>query len=153
MDAYVIVGNANTRKSSVLRSLTGCFNRSIRDIIDSSGSVRQIYARVSSLQESETTPQDFIQEVSATGLTNVIFCLWPHANRKNAVLYPDAQAYITAFIQAGWQFQASAVLGTTTFQPATPCVAHFPAVTNQPINVTAQAVRSHFGWEPGLVSQ
>ena len=32
MNAYLVVGDANTRKSSVLRSLTGCFNRSNREI-------------------------------------------------------------------------------------------------------------------------
>ena len=32
MDAYILIGNANTRKTSVTRSLTGCFNRSVRDI-------------------------------------------------------------------------------------------------------------------------
>jgi len=32
MDVYAIVGNPHTRKASVVRSLTGCFNRSLRDI-------------------------------------------------------------------------------------------------------------------------
>ena len=31
-DVFVIIGNPNTRKSSVVRCLTGCFNRSLRDI-------------------------------------------------------------------------------------------------------------------------
>lgn len=147
MDAYVIVGDANTRKSSVLRSLTGCFNRSNRDVILAGGNVLQIYARVSSLQESKTEPQDFINEVLATGQSSVIFCLWPHANPKDPALYPNAHSYISAFTQAGWRFQASAVLGASTFQPATPRPAYFSGVPSQPINLAAQAVRQHFGWQ------
>jgi len=146
MDAFVIVGDANTRKSSIVRSLTGCFNRNIRQITVVAGGVLDIYARVSSLQESETEPQDFINEVTATGQSSVIFCLWAQANPRDPVKYPSAHAYIAAFAQAGWQFQASAVLGSSSFQPATPRPAHFPQVVTQPINVGAQAVRRHFGW-------
>ena len=32
MDAYILIGNANTRKTAVVRSLSGCFNRSVREI-------------------------------------------------------------------------------------------------------------------------
>lgn len=147
MDAYVIIGDANTRKSSVLRSLTGCFNRSNRDIQLLGGSILRIYARVSSLQESETEPKDFIKEALATGQSSVVFCLWPHANPKDPVLYPAAHSYIAEFTRTGWTFQASAVLGSSTVMPATPRPAHFPRVPSQPINAAAQAVRSHFGWQ------
>lgn len=147
MDAYVIIGDANTRKSSVLRSLTGCFNRSNRDIQLLSGSNLQIYARVSSLQESKTEPNDFIREAVATGQSSVVFCLWPHANPDDPSLYPAANVYIAEFVKFGWLFQASAVLGSSNFAPATPRPAHFPSVPSQPINVAAQAVRLHFGWQ------
>ena len=149
MDAYFIVGTANTRKSSVLRSLTGCFNRNNREIALIGGGQLAIYARVSSLQESETTPQDFIIEASATGQTTTIFCLWPHAHPDpaKAALYPNAHAYLAKFISAGWSFQACAVLGTSTIVPATPRVGHFLNVPSLPINLGAQAVRSHFGWQ------
>ncbi|MGA0569341.1 hypothetical protein ACO2Q9_01335 [Variovorax sp. VNK109] len=146
MNAFVILGDANTRKSSVLRSLTGCFNRSVRQVQLSSGSVLDIYARVSSLQESETEPQKFINEVAGTGQSSVIFCLWPHANSKNPLKYPDAHAYISAFTKAGWQFRASAVLGASPIRPATPRVAYFPTIVDQPINIGAQSVRQHFQW-------
>lgn len=146
MDAYVIIGNANTRKSSVLRSLTGCFNRSNRDIQLLSKINLRIYARVSSLQESKIEPKDFIKEVVATGQSSVVFCLWPHANAYDPARYPAADVYIAEFAKAGWVFQASAVLGASTFAPATPRPAHFPNAPSQPINVAAQAVRLHFGW-------
>lgn len=146
MDAYLIVGDANTRKSSVLRSLTGCFNRSNREILLVNQQQIDVYARVSSLQESKTTPADFIAEATATGQSTVVFCLWPGPNPDDPVSYPDAAAYVFAFQAAGWQFQASAVLGSTPFRPATPRVQVFPNTPAQPINVGAQAVRTHFGW-------
>jgi len=62
MDAYILIGNANTRKSSVLRSLTDSVNRSVRDIQlqDNRHAVR-FYARAGTLQVTRTTPDNFIQ--------------------------------------------------------------------------------------------
>lgn len=147
MEAYVIIGDANTRKSSVLRSLTGCFNRSNRDIAIATGSILQIYARVSSLQESETTPSDFIAEVSGTGQKSVVFCLWQLPNPKDPLLYPDANSYIAALSAVGWKFHAAAVLGSASLACSVPNTAHFRNVLAQPINVSAQLVRAHFGWQ------
>lgn len=146
MDAYVIIGDANTRKSSVMRSLTGCFNRSVRQIETRNSTTLDVYARVSSLQESETEPSAFLQEVLKTGQQCVVLCLWPQANPLNPSKYPDAHAYLSAFSAAGWQFRSCAILGNSGISPAIPNVARFPNVLQQPINVTAQAVRTHFGW-------
>ena len=50
MDAYLIIGNPNTRKASLVRSLTGCFNRSVRDIlIQGAKTPVRFYARVGTL--------------------------------------------------------------------------------------------------------
>ena len=57
MDAYIVIGNPNTRKSSVVRSLTGCFNRSIRDILlVGDKTALRLYARVGCVQDTSTTP-------------------------------------------------------------------------------------------------
>lgn len=146
MDAYLIVGEPNARKSSVLRALTGCANRSVRDIRLASGLDVEMYARVSSLQESKTTPAQFINEASTKGPQTVVFCLWPFANPLPAAKCPDADGYIAAFQRAGWNLIACAVLGHTTYRPTMQRVRHFPAATGDPINVTAAAVRSHFRW-------
>ena len=73
MDAYVLIGNAHTRKASVLRSLTGCFNRSVREILplDASAPLR-LYARVGSLQDTRTAPADFVDEAARTGRFNCV---------------------------------------------------------------------------------
>lgn len=145
MDAYVIIGEPNTRKSSVMRSLTGCFNRSIRDIRLLSGQQIQIYARVSSVQESKTTIQDFINEVRLTQCGHVMLCLWADANPYNRASFPDALAYLSAFHAAGWNIVKVAVLGNA--QAIYPNQAVFRGSQLDPINVTAHAVRLHFGWQ------
>jgi hypothetical protein len=68
MDAYLIIGNPNTRKASLVRSLTGCFNRSVRDIlIQGSKTPLRFYARVGALQDTRTTVEDFAAEVGVLG--------------------------------------------------------------------------------------
>ena len=78
MDAYIVIGNPNTRKASVVRSLTGCFNRSVRDIqpLDGKTALR-LYARVGALQDSNAGPQDFVAEVARMRCDAVLCCLAP----------------------------------------------------------------------------
>lgn len=147
MNAYLIIGEPNTRKSSLLRSLTGCFNRSDRDIQLTDGTSISIYARVSSLQESKTTAKDFITEVQKRGCANVVFCLQPDPNPVFPMLYPDAQLYISAFEEAGWSFAKTAVVGIHPISPMLPHVARFPRAATLPINVLAKNIRTHFDWQ------
>ncbi len=65
LNAYIIIGNPNTRKASLVRSLTGCFNRSVRDIVlQGEKRPQRFYARVGTLQDTRTSIDDFVQEVS-----------------------------------------------------------------------------------------
>lgn len=147
MKAYLIIGEPETRKSSLLRSLTGCFNRSERDIQLLDGSSIRIYARVSALQETKTSPKDFINEVNKRGCPYVLFSLLPDPNPLFPIPYPDAQLYIDLFEEAGWSFVKTAVLGTHPISPALPNVAHFPRAPSLPINLVAKNVRTHFEWQ------
>ena len=146
MDAYVIIGEPNARKSSVLRSLTGCYRRNVKDIRLSNGKQIRIYARSTSLQEIPKTAQEFIAETNKRGCSSVIFCLRSQANPENSVKYPDASAYLFSFKEAGWNIVKVAVLGTDTASPPYPQQKFFPNSTKDPINQTAKAVRSHFEW-------
>ena len=146
MQAYVVIGGPNVRKSSVIRSLTGCFNRNVRNIALANGQHIQIYARVASLQESKTTAQKFISEAQQSNCSHVVFSMWPHANASNPTQYPDAATYLQAFVAAGWQIHRVAVLGQSSGAVVYPNQAFFLNSPTAPINLTAQAVRSHFGW-------
>jgi hypothetical protein len=147
MDAYIIIGNPNTRKASVVRSLTGCFNRSVRDIMPlGAKSSMRVYARVGALQETRTAPEDFLVEVGSKRCKAVLLCLSPSARPNEPGLYPDAQGYLTLFNAAGWRIHAIAVLGQNAGGVRSPNLQQFIQAGIAPINVTAHAVRAHFGW-------
>jgi hypothetical protein len=147
MEAFVIIGNANTRKSSVVRSLTGCFNRSLRDIQPAAGGrPRRVYARARALQFTNTRPADFVAEVSAVRCDTVLVCLTPDANPIDPARLPGAESYLAQFRAAGWTVKSIAVLGQNGGGVRAPRLRQFPYASTEPINVTAQAVRTHFGW-------
>ncbi len=147
MDAYIVIGNPNTRKSSLVRSLTGCFNRSIRDILPvGEKAALRVYARVGCVQDTKTTPDEFIAEVAKARCNAVLCCLSPSAHPNHRSLYPDAQAYLARFKTEGWRVRAIAVVGQNGGGVRSPNLRQFPQATTTPINVTAQAVRAHFGW-------
>ena len=148
MDAYIVIGNPNTRKASLVRSLSGCFNRSVRDIQPLGGKpVLRLYARAGALQDTKAGPQDFIAEVARTRCNAVLCCLSPGANPDHAGRLPDAPAYLAAFQAAGWRIRAIAVLGQNGGGVRSPVLLQFPQAPVAPINRTARAVRAHFGWE------
>lgn len=147
MEAYVLIGNPNTRKSTLVRSLTGCFNRSLRDIQPVSGAaVLRLYARAGALQETRTTPAGFVDEVAARRCSAVLFCLWPLANPIDPQELPDASAYLDHLKGAGWRLKSIAVLGQNPGGWRGASMRQFPQAPVDPINVTAQHLRSHFGW-------
>jgi hypothetical protein len=148
MDAYIVIGNPNTRKASLVRSLTGCFNRSVRDILPlGSKAPLRLYARVGALQETRSAPADFIEEVARARCNAVLCCLAPTANPDRPERLPDAPAYLAAFKAAGWRVRAIAVLGQNGGGARSPTLMQFPQAPTAPINLTARAVRAHFGWE------
>jgi hypothetical protein len=147
MDLYVVIGNPNTRKSSVVRSLTGCFNRSVRDIQPADGRAPlRLYARAGALQDTRTAVDVFVTEVARSRCDAVLCCLSPAAHPHHAADFPAATAYLAAFDAAGWRLRAVAVLGQNGGGVRGAEVRQFALASTQPINLTAQAVRAHFGW-------
>lgn len=147
MDAYIIIGNTRTRKAALVRSLTGCFNRSVRDIL-LQGSKRPLrfYARVGTLQDTHTTIEQFAAEATRARCEATVFCLSPTANRNEAVELPDAATYVAAFRQMGWRIKGVAVLGQNDGGVRAPNLRQYPHAPAAPVNVTARDVRAQFGW-------
>lgn len=147
MEAYLVVGNPHTRKSTLVRALTGAFNRSLRDIQPLSGRPPlRLYARVGSLQDRLTTPDDFVAEVGRLRCDALLCCLLPAAHPHAPTELPAAAAYVARFERAGWHVAAIAVLGQERGGLRSPWLRQFPQAGTAPINVTAAAVRAHFGW-------
>jgi hypothetical protein len=147
MDAYLVVGNSNTRRASVVRSLSGCFNRSLRDILlkDADRPIR-IYARVGALQETRTSPEAFIAEVARLRCEAALCCLSASAYSTGADEYPDARAYVARLEEQGWRIRAIAVLGQNAGGLKAGNLRQFPQAGTNPINVSASEVRALFGW-------
>jgi len=147
MDAYLLVGNSHTRKSSIARCLSGCFNRSVRDIqlINGRAPLR-LYARVGAAQETRKTPEEFVAEILASRSAAVLCCLLPNALPNEPELYPGAKSYIAHFEVAGLRIRAIAVLGQNAGGLRGPRLRQFPQAPTLPINQTASEVREFFGW-------
>ena len=77
----------------------------------------------------------------------VLCCLAPSAHPQQSDDCPDALGYLDHFKSAGWRMRAIAVLGQNGGGVRSPLLRQFPLATTAPINLTAQAVRAHFGWE------
>jgi hypothetical protein len=147
MDAYILIGNANTRKTSIVRSLTGCFNRSVRDIQMQTGKrPLRFYARVGALQSTRTTVGDFLAEVARARCEAVIFCLAPGAHKTDLEEYPDAQAYVAALREQGWHVKGVAVLGQDGGGVRAPNLRQHTQAPTAPVNLTARDIRAQFGW-------
>lgn len=147
MDLYTIIGNAHTRKSTLVRCLTGCFNRSVRDIQPASGrAAMRLYARAGSLQDTKTRPLDFIDEAERMRCEAVLCCLAPTPHPMHREDCPDALTYLRHFESRGWRLRGVAVLGQNGGGVRSPLLMQYPNAPTLPINVTAQAVRQHFGW-------
>lgn len=147
MDLYLVVGNTNTRKASLVRALSGCFNRSLRDIQPRVGRTPlKLYARVGTLQETRTRPDDFVAEVGRVRCSAVLCCLLPAAHPHAPDDLPAAAAYVHRFEQAGWRVAAIAVLGQDRGGLRSRRLQQFPQAGTAPINLTAAAVRAHFDW-------
>ncbi len=146
MDAYILIGNANTRKTSVTRSLTGCFNRSVRDIQLQSGKPVRFYARVGALQNTRTTLDEFVQEVNRSRCDAVLFSLLPNAVQTDLMDYPDAQAYVAGLRERGWRIKGVAVLGQDGGGVRAPNLRQYIQAGTAPVNATAREVRAQFGW-------
>jgi hypothetical protein len=147
MDLYVIVGNPNTRKTSVMRSLTGCFNRSVRDLQGTDGRPpMRVYVRVGALQETRCSAEDLAAEAQRQRAQAVLCGLWPSAHPHEPRRWPDAAAYLAAFDAMGWRRRAVAVLGQNAAGLRGAQVMAFPLAPTQPLNITAHGVRQFFGW-------
>ena len=146
MKAYVIIGEAQTRKSTMVRCLTGCASRGVRHILTRDGDEIALYARVLALQESGTSAQDFIAEARASGCKHSLFCLWPGQKQTRGESYPSADTYIRELRQAGWQIHRVAVLGQPAISLPWRQMAQFADVNAVPVNLTASRVRDYFDW-------
>ena len=145
-DAYVIMGDRNTRKSSTIRALTGAFQRGLYRVATQNAGVIDIFVQISALQESGISPQQFIQQVGQNNYQYVLVSLWISQGNGQ----PNGQTYIQYFLYAGWNILAIVVLGTNRlpyFLPRnTPPPRFIPNSQALPANQISSQIRTWWQW-------
>ena len=119
VEAYVIVGRANTGKSTAVREITGVSRRGVKVITKRDGTKLKVWIEVRALQEADEKlkdrpilPDRLIEKVSSSGCEAVLVTLRieePHYNRD--IQTGSGRHYIDAFIKAGWTIQPPVGLG------------------------------------------
>ena len=144
MDVYLIIGEYATGKSSLMRCLTGSKQREVKKLMMLTQNIINAYVFVRSAQEKGMQPQAVINEVMQhPQKPNAVVATL----RKNAVnKCPDAISYITAFQNAGWNIQKTVLLDFQANNPAYINPRILSHVNQQPINVPAQVIRTHFAF-------
>lgn len=119
INVYLVIGEPNMGKSTAIRHLVAftergkaLFEKELLTVYPSPFIIS--FYGYQALQESGISPQDFIQFVKnqAKQPENLILALRLNATNgnKNVGAFPDANAYIQAFIKAGWTISKSVVL-------------------------------------------
>lgn len=150
---HIIIGESNTRKSSLVRCLTGVGGGNAQKRLDielMSGNRINVYCILSALQENykPKTPQEFIDYINALDPipSDVIFTL----RVNSAGIYPNASSYISAFTAVHWNISSIALLGSAACAisglPSTANIESVLSSPTQPTNETASFVRKKWGW-------
>ena len=144
MDVYLIIGEYATGRSSLMRCLTGSKQMEVKELKMLKQNVINAYVFVRSAQEKGMQPQDVINEViqNPQKPNAVVATL----RRKAVNKCPDAISYITAFQNAGWNVQKTVLLDFQANSPAYINPYMLSNVNQQPINVPAQQIRTHFAF-------
>jgi hypothetical protein len=150
---FVVLGDNGTRKSSLVRALSGVGRRTVVDLAFHGGD-EKTHVEVRSGQESGLTPQAFTALIDAQlvrwPILNVLVPFWVTGGHMKGTTYPGGNDYIDAIIHRGWPIAEIIVLG----QPAlpfqlphgAPTPRFIPNSATSPANNTASQVRSWWHW-------
>ncbi|MDD4761081.1 MAG: hypothetical protein PHU66_09775 [Bacteroidaceae bacterium] len=68
---FLVIGNGSTRKSSLVRALSGTYTRG-KYFIENLASIKdEFFVQIRSLQEANIFPQDFIAEMQRENVNHV----------------------------------------------------------------------------------
>lgn len=153
-NVYVILGEANMKKSSTMRCLSGVDRKNVYKIQHTSGDIRDTFVRITSLQEGDCTESEFITYVTEKlkkPYDDIFISL-----RINGLIHPKskrklnrAEDYINYFKNIGWN-----IVRIIDFQDGNNIISIGNISTSQtlinthkdPANYTASIVRNHFNW-------
>ncbi|MBI1821152.1 MAG: hypothetical protein HY036_01780 [Nitrospirae bacterium] len=146
---YVILGDTNMKKSSTVRALTGVGQKKEFEIATNSGNLK-VFTLISALQESEISPEKFIDFVKKGGYQNVLIPLWISGRKRGN--FPSGNEYLQEFMKANWHIEHIVILGghdlpNHTVLPDGVSAPLFISNSNQqPANRIASQIRGEWGW-------
>ncbi|HCH5095915.1 hypothetical protein NDJ85_22635 [Vibrio parahaemolyticus] len=151
---HIVIGDSDTRKSSLIRALTGAGQGQSRkdlEVEKANGTISTIHVMQSALQENykPQLPQQYINFVNQHSTDEFLFSLRVTNVVANGVTYPDAIDYIHQFKQAGFSIASVALLGHSANKlNLSQCgnVVQQPQSHGTPTNKTASQVRQTWGW-------
>lgn len=121
---YILIGSPNSRKSSVIKCLTGVGNvpkiyskkkHKKYHIKTTSSELMDFHIETSALQEKPILPEKFIKTVEQileeTGCSNFLFPLRINGLKNTGVNYPDAQRYLNKFLAVNIKISKCELLG------------------------------------------
>lgn len=142
---YAILGDANTRKSSTTRALTGVYRRRVLTVATRRGNI-DIFVQTSSLQEYEISPQAFMDNMNNAGHLQILVNLWISPAQN----FPAGNSYLRDFVNAGWTIEQIVILGSNPIDAelpiGSPIPLHIPNSTVMPANQIACQVRENWNW-------
>jgi len=153
--SWILIGEADTRKSSTARLLTGLGRIETQvDVADERGRRFRVRSLVSAAQESRLTPQDLLAELNGRTHWAGVF-----DSIRNAVVLlrydpvnncPAGQEYVKLLLSDGWHIECVVSLG----EPArdwirSSGIRHIetPQSVSLASNEVAAIVRRAWGWQ------
>lgn len=149
MDIYLLIGEANTRKSSFVRALGG-FSKSGQkfDVALINGKNIKVCCHISALQEDEKQPNEFVKTIKTNNDCNAFLIpLRIKPVTKKGITYPSYSEYINEFIKAGFTIKFIEVLDAY-FRLNIPSlsISHVTNSNIQATNKTVNDIRKRWGW-------
>jgi hypothetical protein len=149
VEAYVILGNADVRKSSTVRALTGAGMHGQREVATNAGNIN-VWIEIRALQEIPVLSSEFIRTVNSSRLQYTLFPLRIDEVRHQHQTYPQGVEYIRIFIAAaGWTIRDIFVLGAAEIDglpSAAPNPTFIPQSGVTPANQIAAQIRGQWAW-------
>lgn len=143
VEAYVMLGNHNVRKSSSVRALTGAGSRGQRTVATNAGNI-DVWTEIRALQENSITSSQFITTVTNSGVKYTLFPL----RIDQLGQFQRGASYIQDFIAAGWMIRDIVVLGAAAqgLPAGTPNPNFIPQSPVTPANRIAAQIRAWWAW-------
>ncbi len=117
MEVYVPIGHTNTRKSSIVRALTGASSATLRAnqlvwFVTFGHQTRSAFVLTSALQESGVTADDLRVAFKSSGADTAIFPLRRDARLFDGRPMESAQSYVSRFAKSfRWKVHAAYMAG------------------------------------------